>query len=104
MILSDTPNKRLIDMTAGEFAELLLDVLQSLPKSEGEKPKKFVYGLGGLAQLLNCSTSTASKIKASGLLDEAISQFGNRLVIDVDKALILTRLSKLKSKNGKITI
>lgn len=91
-------------MTASEFAELLFDVLQSVSKPEGEKPKKFVYGIGGLAQLLNCSTSCASKIKKSGALNEAISMVGTRLVVDVDKALALTKLSQLKSKDGKIQI
>ena len=47
------------------------------------------YGLKGLAKILGCSVSKASEIKSSGILDEAIIQNGNIIIIDKEKALQL---------------
>lgn len=51
--------------------------------------KKYEYGLKGLAKMLGCSISKASEIKSSGLLDDAIIQKGNIIIIDKEKALEL---------------
>ena len=51
--------------------------------------KKYEYGLKGLAKMLGCSISKASEIKSSGLLDDAIIQNGNIIIIDKEKALEL---------------
>ena len=51
--------------------------------------KKYEYGLKGLAKILGCSVSKASEVKSSGLLDEAIIQNGNIIIIDKEKALEL---------------
>ena len=51
--------------------------------------KKYEYGLKGLAKMLGCSISKASEIKSSGLLDDAIIQKGNIIIIDKEKALAL---------------
>ena len=53
--------------------------------------KKFVYGLKGIAELFGCSKSTAFNIKRSGRIDGAISQIGNTIVVDAEKALALAR-------------
>ena len=50
---------------------------------------KYEYGLKGLARILGCSISKASEIKSSGILDEAIIQKGNSIIIDRKKALEL---------------
>ena len=50
---------------------------------------RYVYGLQGLADLLHCTKRHASKIKSSGILDEAIKQRGRTIVIDHDLALEL---------------
>ena len=50
---------------------------------------KYEYGLKGLARILGCSISKASEIKSSGILDEAIIQKGNIIIIDRKKALQL---------------
>ena len=47
----------------------------------------YVYGLKGLAKILGCSRTTASKIKNSGMIDDAISQVGKLIVIDKKKVL-----------------
>ena len=51
--------------------------------------KKYEYGLKGIAKMLGCSLSKASEIKSSGILDEAIIQNGNIIIVDKDKALQL---------------
>lgn len=56
--------------------------------------KKFVYGLKGIAELFGCSKSTAYNIKRSGRINAAISQIGNTIVVDAEKALALARTNK----------
>lgn len=83
--------KRIIDMTAGEFAEVLYSVMQRLSNKEEESTTKrnLVYGIAGIAQLFNCSMTTANRIKASGKIDQAISQTGRMITVDADLALRL---------------
>ena len=58
---------------------------------EQDKPKvpKYVYGIKGLAQLLGCSTSTAKRLKRSGVLDGAIIQRNRSIIVDAQRALAL---------------
>ncbi|MDY0930718.1 MULTISPECIES: DUF3853 family protein [Chryseobacterium] len=51
--------------------------------------KKYEYGLKGLAKILGCSVSKASEVKSSGILDKAIIQNGNIIIIDKEMALQL---------------
>ena len=85
--------KRVIDMTAGEFAEVLYSVMKRLSNNEEEKVinKRLVYGIAGIAQLFNCSMTTANRIKASGKIDKAISQTGRMITVDADLALQLMK-------------
>ena len=48
-----------------------------------------MYGIAGIAQLFNCSMTTANRIKASGKIDQAISQTGRMITVDADLALRL---------------
>jgi hypothetical protein len=74
------PNTPIWQLTVGEFLEI----------SKGFNPqKKYEYGLKGLAKILGCSVSKASEVKSSGMLDEAIIQNGNIIIIDKEKALML---------------
>ena len=57
----------------------------------GSTPKKYVYGLKGIQELFNCSKSTAYNIKRSGRIDAAISQIGNTIIVDAEKALELLK-------------
>ena len=57
----------------------------------GSTPKKYVYGLKGIQELFNCSKSTAYNIKRSGRIDAAISQIGNTIIVDAEKALALLK-------------
>ena len=87
LITSDT---RIIDLTVGQLMELLEQKQAPAEiKEEPEKAKRLVYGISGIAQLFNCSMTTANRIKASGRIDEAITQHGRIIVVDADKALVL---------------
>ena len=86
------PHTRSIHLPVGKLWDLVEDrvraVLANKPtKQEGER--RYVYGLKGLAKLLGCSKTTASRIKTSGKIDKAITQIGALLIIDADKALEL---------------
>ena len=85
-----TSNTRIIDLTVGQLMQLL-DKKQAPAelKEEPEKAKRLVYGIAGIAQLFNCSMTTANRIKASGRIDDAITQHGRIIVVDADKALVL---------------
>ena len=75
-------NTKISDLTLGE----LLDLLQRLP---GRTNAKTVCGLSGIAELFGVSLSTAKRLKASGILDRAISQRGHVILTDVNLALQL---------------
>lgn len=45
----------------------------------------------GIAQLFGCSRSTAARIKNSGVIDDAITQVGRKILVDADKALALVK-------------
>ena len=90
-------NARIIDLTAGEFLDLL---------ERGNKPqvvvdttkndKHFVYGLAGIADLFGCSKTTANRIKQSGKINSAITQLGNLIVVDAEMALELADKKQIK--------
>lgn len=92
-------------MMTGEQLAFLMSNLQLLAgKSDNnaekveDKPKNVVHGIKGIADIFGCSIPTANRIKRSGIIDEAISQVGRKIVVDVDLALKLAA-----SKGGKMT-
>lgn len=96
--------KPLFQATIGDLKEALTMVLRDIElESEGKTktaPKRYVYGIAGIAKLFNCSESTAQKIKSSGEIDDAISQIGDIIIVDGDYALDLLRVSKkYRTKN-----
>jgi hypothetical protein len=74
------PKTPIWQLTVEEFLEVSKDF---------RIEKKYEYGLKGLAKILGCSISKASEVKSSGLLDKAIIQNGNIIIIDTEKALEL---------------
>jgi hypothetical protein len=96
-------NKRLIDFTAGEFLELLgMEYKPQVVIDTTKNDKHFVYGLAGLANLFGCSKTTANRIKQSGKIDKAITQVGNLIIIDADKAIELAgSVNKVKKQSNK---
>jgi hypothetical protein len=84
-------NKPLFQLTVGEFLELQKSQM-CLPIHEEPSPEnedRYVHGLDGLARLLQCSRSTASRIKQSGRIDKAIRQCGRKIVVDSKEAMRL---------------
>lgn len=75
-----TPQTPLCNLTVKEFLEISKNL---------NSENMYEYGLKGLAKILGCFVSKASKIKSSGILDEAIIQKGNIIIIDKKKAIEL---------------
>jgi hypothetical protein len=92
--------KPLFQASLGDFKAILSEVLREneLEALAAVPPKRYVYGLAGLMKLFGCSISTAERIKQSGVIDKAISQTGDIIVVDAELALELLRLSG-KHKN-----
>ena len=96
-------NTRGIDLTLGELLDAIDARIRETRKEDAQgedsnmpKPKRFVYGLKGLQKLFGCSKTTASRIKASGKIDKAITQVGALIIIDADMALELAGKDKGK--------
>ena len=100
-------NKPLLYTTTEEFIEALRTGLGLATTAENSDDsavmtkKHFVFGLAGLCKLLGCSTSTAARIKKSGVIDAAISQYGKIIVVDADLALELLSVQKKRHKMVK---
>ena len=95
-------NKPLFQCTLGEFKSVIVGAIRDreLENLAATPPKKYVYGLAGLRELLGCSISTAERIRKSGIIDEAISRANNIFVIDADLALDLLRVSNKYRKRA----
>lgn len=80
----DTP---VWQLTVGQ----LMDLMESVkPKVEiTQTDKKYVYGINGIAGLFGCSKRTAWQLKNSGKINNAITQVGRKIVVDVELALSL---------------
>jgi|SRR5574344_2180223 hypothetical protein len=90
--MEDLLKKRLIDYTGEDLIELLkpyLHTLEPVLQSDHSELGKFVYGLAGIAQLFGCSMTTANRIKQSGKINGAITQIGNKIIVNADKAIEL---------------
>ena len=82
-----TLDTKIADLTVGEFQELLRTALS--PEAAGSE---YATGISGLAKALGVSYSTAKRLKASGVLDRAITQTGKVIITDVALARqLLTR-------------
>ena len=94
MVGTITPETRIIDLTVGQLMDLIAKAQAPVVEKKPEQTKRLVYGISGIAQLFNCSMTTANRIKASGRIDDAITQHGRIIVVDADKALVLFINSK----------
>ena len=102
-------NKRFIDLTVRDLLEIIelfvgKDKQQSNISIDTTKDtnRHFVYGLSGIADLFGCSKTTANRIKQSGKIDQAITQIGNKIIVDADKAIELAgTINGKKNKHNK---
>ena len=93
-------------MMTGEQLALLVTNLPLLNKQgnkassdeEAAKPRRLVYGIKGIADTFGCSIPTANRIKKSGVIDDAITQVGRKIVVDADLALELAAKAKKQGK------
>ncbi|MBA4198604.1 MAG: hypothetical protein C0459_13735 [Chitinophaga sp.] len=97
--MSYSSNKPLWQLTVDEFTQLLTAINNNnhiaIKDNHPAESTKYVYGITGIAELLDCSKSTANRIKKSGKIDPAISQLGRKIVVDAELAL---KLAKKKHK------
>ena len=93
-------------MMTGEQLAFLVSNLPLLNKQgnkassdeESPKPRRLVYGIQGIADTFGCSIPTANRIKRSGVIDDAITQVGRKIVVDADLALELAASAKKRGK------
>ena len=97
MNLEKLKEKPIFQMTGEEFLYLQKNIEKSdvNPKNSTNEniSKKYVYGIMGLAKLIDASKSTANRIKKSGIIDQAIIQNGRKIIIDSELALKLIKES-----------
>ncbi len=95
-----TLNDRVVDATLGELVDMIVEritpIIEQRVKEQQPTNRNYVYGLKGLARLLGCSKTTASRLRTSGDYDDAITQIGAMLIIDADKVLEIARSQKRK--------
>lgn len=94
MVGTITPETRIIDLTVGQLMDLIAKAQDPVVEKAPELTKRLVYGIAGIAQLFNCSMTTANRIKASGRINRAIMQNGRTIVVDADLALELYNNNK----------
>jgi len=85
-------NTPIWQLTAGQF----LDLTGNKPTpdiKDFSEPKKYVYGLSGLRELLHVSHPTAQRIKDSGKIP--FIQTGRKLIFDAEAVL-----KALENKKG----
>ena len=101
-------------MMTGEQLAFLVSNLPLLNKQgdkassdeEAAKPRRLVYGIQGIADTFGCSIPTANRIKRSGVIDDAITQVGRKIVVDADweskkcHSLRMTEESSPVGRNG----
>ena len=97
MKIENLLEKPLWQMTGQEFLALndqsknAAQNQQTISIAENTLNKKYVYGIRGIANLLNCSIAKANRIKKRGIIDEAIIQEGRSIMVDVELALNLIK-------------
>lgn len=100
LITTDMMNKDLNtpiwQLTVGEFLELQKkeDPAKAEVQNQPNVAQKYVYGIAGIAELFNCSKTTANAIKQSGKIDKATRQVGRKIIVDASLALELVGKKK----------
>lgn len=77
--------RRIFELTVSEFLELLKQGQNTSEVPEQKTEPKMLYSIKELADLLQCSTVTAQKIKNSGRIPYA--QTGRKVVFDSEAVL-----------------
>ncbi len=98
MNLEAIKEKALFQLTAKEFLFLQKNVGETNSNQKDSEakvtPKKYVYGLRGIANLIGGSISKASRLKKSGVIKDAIIQDGRKIIVDSELGLEFIKKSK----------
>lgn len=97
MEIKDLLKKPLFQLTTEEFVFVNKSSQKPglhISNNKAEKSKKYVYGILGIANLFDCSRSTANRLKKSKKIDAAITQIGRKIIVDAELALKLIDESK----------
>lgn len=95
------PETRIIDLTVSQLMAIITDTINraQAPEEKEQAPQKWlVYGIAGIAAAFGCSTTTANRIKKSGVIDPAVRQDGRLIITDAELALSLWNEHKQSSK------
>lgn len=87
---------RIADLTVGQLVQIIRTTMQAPAENT------MVSGIKGIAGIFGVSYSTAKRIKASGVIDAAISQSGGVIVTDVQKARALYEKATHGRRNTQI--
>ena len=68
-------------------------------RRKGGKFEPVVYGLNGIMELFHVSKTTAHRYK-EGIIKDAVTQVGNKIIVDTKEALRLYGVKKVKSLVG----
>lgn len=90
-VTNETP---LAMLTLGQFDEFLAERAKRL-NHPTPTTKRYVYGLEGICSLFNCRLNKAQALK-KGIIKDAVTQHGRKIMVDVDKALALYEGSNSK--------
>lgn len=98
MDTSNLKEKFIWQMTGEEFISLQqggkTDKNNTSQSVLPDDPKKYVFGIAGIAKLFDCSIPTANRIKKSGIIDGAITQVGRKIIVEAELALCLAKQRK----------
>ncbi len=92
----ETLMQKPVAMMTGEELALLIGSLKSQETSVATTvvpTRHLYYGIAGIAEIFGCSVPTANRIKHSGVIDDAITQIGRKIIVDGDKALKLAKIA-----------
>lgn len=82
-------------LTVGQLDELLAERMKDL--GTPTTTKRYVYGLEGICSLFNCRLNKAQELK-KGIIKDAVTQHGRKIMVDVDKALALYEAADDKNR------
>lgn len=71
------------------FARMVAEEIVAMQKPQKQEPKqsRTLKGIPGIMEIFKCSRSKAAKIKASGIIDNAITTTGRMFIVDEQKAI-----------------
>ncbi|MDR0864995.1 MAG: DUF3853 family protein [Candidatus Symbiothrix sp.] len=85
-------NKPSWQLTTGELFDFIVEIMkpkQTESTATFEHSDKYVYGIAGIAKLLDVSPTTVYEYRKQGWIEPAIKQYGRKIICDAPLALEL---------------